>query len=914
MAAWATVTSCAEPTRSTSSLTRLVTLMNEAEIECPLQKLSAASSIDELGGVESVTLWDEDFENQQHGVTVLGNCRQEFDERRRSFILSCRNEGRARVTIQGEPLTHYLIRFSGMQNRPLGYTVRVTEHSAEKALKIYKSQDFSQQWSSIELWFRSTPSTRYFEIEFQSEHSKAILNLDKISVDRIELTQDQETRLLMAEKTHSQWSAPPGMVKRGLLLPLCDPEDVDSEFIDNYGIRDAIFAPPVTKIKFPIRVPRDARLSLALALSEKSSPDAAVQFQVIADLDNQRHLLLDETISLTQGNASRWHERTISLAEFSDRDITLTLETHCVETAGRLYPFWGSPEIHAPHRSDEPPPIVLIAVDTLRADRLACYGYKSAVSPTIDKLARDGIRFDAAISSANWTAPAFVSLFTGRPVPDLPEGLRGAPETTLAEHLQKAGYATAAIAFKPMLFDNGFDRGFDFFLNAPRYAVRAEHNVSRALEWLHSNGDRRFFLFLHLNDPHQPFCQPESGVDAEVVQRLRNFGLSLPIMVYGTKAKGIDLQNPTLSIGRSRECSSCRTESRLIPEFKELAGDLYDDAVSYADTNIALVIEYLQDSGVYDDAVVAFFSDHGETLWSHGEHYAHGRDNLHDELIRVPLIIKPPKSYGWPAGLVVHQQVRLFDLMPTLLQFAEVPIPPMAAQSLAPGIRGPGSSQFNDRPAFSISRKPNTLSLRYGEFKFIRYYPKTQGEDLREALFDLRLDPKENTDVLHAKPEVLDRYRLMMDEQLLAYGSGRLVLITGDPGTRYTVRIRWNQETRLGLFPQPGITPGKNEGEHIWEYSGSSSRGVVFLTSFIPTDDAGVRIEVTSDQHAVHRAHFGPNDVPIYRDGDLERLNSLPGVQMAVFDGKQYHIPRSGFQESTDARKLDALRALGYVQ
>ena len=913
LAIFCLVVSCADTSRDPPQITRLISLLPGAEIESPLILWPVAHSVSDLGSVALGERWEESFESPRTGFSLEPGCAREPG--RGGQALACREEGRARAIVPAQPGTGYRIRLEGRQERPWGYVVTVTEHARNTALRTFRFPDFSERWEPHEIWIFSAPGTRALEINIEPRHAKGSLWLDEVVVEPLDLTREQEIRLLKAWHPRFPQDSDLGMVKHGRLLPVGDPNDVTSALRDNYVIRDALLAPPPTDIHFHLQVPQAARLSLSYALTEHSSPEDIVRLRVLMGEEGRSpQVLFEEQLSLgSDGRGHRWHTREISLAPAAGRTVRLTLETRALAGSGRAYPLWGNPEIYTPRRAEEPPNIILIAVDTLRADHLSCYGHKPGISPAIDALAADGIRFEQAISSANWTAPSFFSLFTGRAAPDLSESLREASELTLTEQLQIGGYSTGAILYKPMLYDLGFERGFDSFFNAPRYSVRAEDNLARALIWLKQNRARRFFLFLHFNDPHQPFCQPEDTVDGVTLQRLEDFGLRLPIMVYARDATTIDFRYPTRALDRRRSCRDCRDAATLTPGFKTLARDLYDHAIRYVDHNIGEFLAALKEQGLYDEAVIAFVSDHGETLWSHGEHYGHGRDNLHDELIHVPLIVKPPKSLGRTAG-EVSQQVRLLDLMPTLLELAGIDPPSSAAQSLLPAFEPHGATTLRDRPAFSISRRSNTLSLRHGGWKYIRYEPKSPDDPRRERLYDLSADPDESVNLAPTRLPVLERMRLAMDEQLLAHGTGRLVLVKGDSGSEYRIRLHWDRATAVGLFPQPGLKQMGSEEEASWEHTSIASRSLIFLASFMTSNDASVELEIQTRDQPERHISIGPEEMLPYRQGLLADLLSRPGVQVQVFAGKDPTLGKSDSQAPIDAQQLEALKALGYIQ
>jgi arylsulfatase A-like enzyme len=445
-----------------------------------------------------------------------------------------------------------------------------------------------------------------------------------------------------------------------------------------------------------------------------------------------------------------WHAAEVDLARFAGGRLRLTLSTRA-PASSRGYALWGHPVIDAPRAAGDPPNVIWIAVDTLRADRLSSYGHSDSTSPHLDALAADGIRFHDAISTAHWTRPAFASLFTGK-TPARHGVLRpllplAAEHTTLAERFRAGGWITHAVLYKPYLYADGHDQGFDSWFNVPQIATFAEQNLRKALIWLQRNGDRRFFLFLHFDDPHQPLTQPPAFIAAADRTEMRALGLRLPVQVEDDHVALRDARS-----GSVVRCERCAAETA---RFRRLARRLYDDEVSFVDDRIGALIAYLKQRGLYDDALIAFVSDHGETLWDHDEIYGHsGEAGLYDELIRVPLILKPPAGLGLPRGAVVRTQVRAFDLMPTLLELAGLaPEEGLDARSLVPLLRDGDGAEAEGRVAFSQSKR-GAVAVRHAGFKFV-----SELSPPRERLFDLGADPGERNDVAAAHPEVVAAMR-----------------------------------------------------------------------------------------------------------------------------------------------------------
>jgi arylsulfatase A-like enzyme len=291
----------------------------------------------------------------------------------------------------------------------------------------------------------------------------------------------------------------------------------------------------------------------------------------------------------------------------------------------------------APHTST-PMNVIVVLVDTLRADHMSLYGYSRATTPFIDKLAAEAVVFDRARAQAACTFPSVNSLFTSRYPFDFNvqgEGQMGIPaeHPTIAEILQARGYHTIAVSASPIVRstpskenpNGGFGAGFEVFDESCLWGAAACVNA-RALELL---GEARepFFLYLHYMDPHghyappadyqKQFAGPYDGYDFIAA------GDHNPIgdMIYG--------DGPELDI-------TDRDVQHLV--------DLYDDEIRYFDGEFARLIDFLREDNLLGRSLLAFTSDHGEEFLEHGG-FRHGH-TLYQELLHVPLVMKPPDFVG----------------------------------------------------------------------------------------------------------------------------------------------------------------------------------------------------------------------------------------------------------------------------
>lgn len=407
----------------------------------------------------------------------------------------------------------------------------------------------------------------------------------------------------------------------------------------------------------------------------------------------------------------------------------------------------------APPLSDGPN-IILVSIDSLRQDHLGCYGYPHPTSPTIDRLAASGVRFETAIATTSWTLPSHAAMFTGlfdstHGLVD--NGLRLKDQhNTLAEALREVGYRTAGFFGGPYLHPVfGLGQGFDTYQSCmtqlddglsdegvraqSRAPVGASHaditgpRTEREVErWLDAEGesDRPFFLFLHLWDVHYDYIAPEEYVlmfDPD----------------YEGDLDGVQfMQNRRIVQGMDK-----RDKRHLLA--------LYDAEIRFTDDVLGRILDGLEARGELENTLVVVTADHGEEFFEHGRK-GH-QHTLYDEVVRVPLV------FSWPGHLqpaVVTDQVRTVDLMPTLLSVAGVRRQPkMQGRSLVPFLTG-GTLEPADAFSELLVDGRRYRALRTLEWKWV-----DPGQGL-PAAFDLTADPKERKAIMAEERVRVGKVRL----------------------------------------------------------------------------------------------------------------------------------------------------------
>ncbi len=372
--------------------------------------------------------------------------------------------------------------------------------------------------------------------------------------------------------------------------------------------------------------------------------------------------------------------------------------------------------------------VVVVTVDTLRADRLRCYGYPNIETPVLDGIAARGVLFENAVAQTPLTPPSHASIFTGQnpnvhKVRNTGGFVLQSSAHPLARILSEQGWQTGAFvgsAVLKKLF--GFNNGFGVYDDEmPRPGKRNEFRedperkasvvVGRAIDWLnHTAPDKPFFLWVHLYDPHLPYNPPAE---------------------FAAKYKG----RP------------------------------YDGEVAYADQQIGRLMDALAKKSPADKTIVAVLADHGESLGEHGEH-THGVF-LYDATLRIPFLMAGP---GIPAGMRVKQQARSIDFLPTLLKLMGGRAPGyVQGVSLTPAFSG-GSVETDIAYAETLYPKMN---MNWSELRAIRTNRWKYIRAPRPELYDLAADPGETSNVIQQHGPEVRKFEAQLNHAISPDGSGK---------------------------------------------------------------------------------------------------------------------------------------------
>src|SRR6266850_1270070 len=374
------------------------------------------------------------------------------------------------------------------------------------------------------------------------------------------------------------------------------------------------------------------------------------------------------------------------------------------------------------------PNVVLITIDTLRADHLGCYGYKQIKTPNIDALAAYSSRFERAYTPVPVTLPSHAAMLTGTypmlsGIHDFSGNKLSPRQLTLATILKQAGYVTGAVVASAVLDSRfGLNQGFDFYYDHFDFSRLEESNLDQmerpgnvvadqVLDWLGKNSQKKFFLWMHLYDPHYPYRPPE-------------------------------------------------------PYNREYASQPYDGEIAFADEQVGRLLRFLKDKGLYQNTVIVLGGDHGESLGEHGEK-THGFF-IYNATMHVPLIIHLP---GKSATSTVADPVSLVDLMPTVLAASGLDIPSQVqGRSLLAALRGEKSER--DRTLYGETFLPR-LHFNWSELRGAKNAKYHFIDAPRPELYDLTKDPGELRNLFPEKKAVAEEMRAKLTGLIREYSAGK---------------------------------------------------------------------------------------------------------------------------------------------
>lgn len=498
---------------------------------------------------------------------------------------------------------------------------------------------------------------------------------------------------------------------------------------------------PLT-LSFYLEVPPRAQLVFGVG-TESKEHKASLEISVTRDGTDSA------TLFSTHAPGGRWSDHSVDLAGYAGQAVRLDVKG-AAEPSGRF--LWSVPALMTPPGEPAKRPaavrnVIVLLIDTLRADRLKPYNPRSRVeTPVFDRLAREGVLFARAQSPENWTKPSCASVLTG--LTPMTHGAKTSEAALsraaemVSETFHAAKFATGSFIANGYVSDRfGFDQGWDHYRNFIREGkpTEAENVFKTAGDWIEKNRDKRFFAYIQTIDPHVPYDPP-----AELVQKYDPRPYAGPVQPRKT---------PTL-LERAKQKRVTFSES----DQRRLEA-LHDGEITYHDRQLGRFLARLAELGVRDDTLLVITSDHGEEFRDHGS-WGHGH-SIFQELLGVPLLFHLPG--GLPARRVEHP-VSTLNIAQTVLDLSGVSgLSRAEGRSLVPDLLG--ATPVGPQAAFSDWQDIRRV-VRLGSYKLV-------ARASRSILFDLGQDPVEKNDLKPRDRPVAGRLaRILLGQYLGASHRG----------------------------------------------------------------------------------------------------------------------------------------------
>jgi arylsulfatase A-like enzyme len=488
-------------------------------------------------------------------------------------------------------------------------------------------------------------------------------------------------------------------------------------------------------------------------MNQRPSEGKGVNFMVVLVAEGRKRTVFQHYLAPPpdeEGETVAFLRQRLDLPRAENIRLTLVTEGDSGNMA-----FWYNPVLFLKNKNNIN--VILISVDTLRADHLSCYGYDRETSPNIDSLAGDSVLFSNVYASSPWTLPSHVSMLTslhGVNHQVYQDDERMDPAIlTLADLMRKNHFFCTAFTgggFVSSVY--GFSKGFDMYQEGGGGVHRqdaAGYLNKLVTEWLdvHST-DKNFFLFIHTYQPHDPYACPAPFKDMYLSE--------------GAKWRHINLMGHLG--GRPNLFKPLPEEER------QNIVDLYDGEVRYTDEAlVGPLIQKLKQLGLYESTLIVFTSDHGEEFYDH-KSWGHGHQ-LYDESLKVPLLIKFPESRF--RGTTVSNIASLVDVMPTILEELRIDCAQLSldGRSLVPVIKGKdkadrsfwadiGDNVLNSHVPQKISTNDGTnkfiLNKKYTD-KDLSFFEFLPPETEPVELYELEGDPLEKHNIANKRVELVNR-------------------------------------------------------------------------------------------------------------------------------------------------------------
>lgn len=452
--------------------------------------------------------------------------------------------------------------------------------------------------------------------------------------------------------------------------------------------------------------------------------------------------------------------------------------------------------------------IIMISLDTTRADRLGCYGYRLPTSPYCDEIAQQGVLFENAFASDIPTEVAHTSIFTGRVGLSTGVVAHGSDLSNLPKEfpwlptrLRQAGYTTAAVDNLYQLKE-WFARGYQYYINTTGKErwIDGRLVTDKAKAWIRDHQDEDFFLFIHYWDAHTPYLPPNEHVPLFYPSHLNPFDPNNHSMdpAYNHSAYPFFKQHHYQLLGPVTDA--------------DYISALYDAELRYQDTLLRELDGYLETLGIQEDTLLILFGDHGESLTEHNIYWDHC--GLYETTVHVPIIMRWPGRI--PAGRRVAGLVQQADLMPTILEAAGLEVPHnLDGKSLWPSVHGAEegtqTTLFLSECAWQACR-----AVRTSRYKLIQTLDSGLFTRPPVELYDLQTDPGETQNLVHKLPTLAREMGQAIDDWVTSTLAGRpdpLEIVLRERGLPFRRRI----DAILGEVGWTWETWSKNPDRRLYD-------------------------------------------------------------------------------------------------